>query len=93
MTYTTDIHAEQDLHTRTSRPGKPAINPTNPCFVAGQQANYWSRPRSECPYLEHGEAERHWLAGWDAEATAAHDRDRWTEQVAINRDCTGKHGW
>ena len=90
MTYHTDTRtAEIEWNRQCSRPGRPKeISRTNPWFIAGQQAHYWCQPRTNCPLSDNGDAARHWLAGWDDEAKAAHDRDRWQR----NLEDTG-HGW
>ena len=72
MTYAEELAAERAWHEQCSRPGKPPINRTSPCFVAGQQSHYWGKSRDDCPYASDGEAARHWLAGWDDEANADH---------------------
>lgn len=86
MTY---LSESEDLHASTGRPGGPTLSPTHPCFIAGQQAHILGHPRTECPYMQNGEAERHWLAGWNAEAKAGHDRDRWDR----NLEDTGRGRW
>jgi ribosome modulation factor len=69
VTYHDIMRQETAIHNRTSRPGRSAINPTNPCFTAGRNDYLNGRVKSECPYMIGGDAERNWLAGWDYAAS------------------------
>jgi hypothetical protein len=59
MTYQSDMAAEAAWNSASSRPGRQ-VHRTHPAYVRGMDD--YHAGRSECPYLEGGEAARHWNA-------------------------------
>ena len=63
MAYQDIITAEQQWHSESSAPGRLTVSRTHPAYLRGVQDGICGQ--SECPYLPHGEAARHWHAGRD----------------------------
>jgi hypothetical protein len=80
MTFISESEAERALHSSTGRPGRPAISRTHPAYLRGRDDYYAGR--SECPYLEYGEAARHWRA---AQANAEHEHERYLQAMSEDR--------